>query len=676
MLTSGRKPWFLGAGALVLTGAAFAIGRLLSGGAPTASSHTAKPGVHALLASPAQAEEMAPLPEAAEPDPASVVMAQRKRIMGRLRSLENVRRTATQIRPLVDRALAQSAVQPDLRALARMAGMQPDEYRRYFAGKQEADLLLESGGDPNARSVSDAIGVAQFLASTGRRAGLKVDLPASNRLSRSINELERQMEWLSAQPFPFSRPVPPVLVRQLGLAVTLSPAPASAPTSEAGDTVPSVVPAPASVPSAAAAPVTWTRDQWLDYRRKQWRTLVAKRRTVDHRFDPVKAITAQSRYLVRLTRRYGGVDWALQAYHGGEAGASRTLGLFTASMGRSSFGSRSASFHAVPYTELYRRVTPRATPAAFSYLFGRSDDHRYYWWKVLMAEQVLDLYRSDAAEFERQWQALKPGYSTDVVYYPEPASLQFEDNEALRVAYLSQELVPLPAGAAAWGIRTANLSVLEPESASLFKGLRPEAMGTLLRLGRLYREHGGKSPLTAVAMVQTNEYRRLWIARYPQQPLPRGTPRDPEYHSTGLVFDLQRPKEEWDRKVLEYALGRLYDSLRVSWRKENEAGSQRYHVVVNPSFRDEMIDYYRRAAGRAATASAATSIESNATAGRITGGPGRSKGGETRTAGAAAVLAPRLDPDSLQGQLETRWQRSSSFPRWARPWSREPFSSG
>ena len=35
------------------------------------------------------------------------------------------------------------------------------EYRRYFRGKQEADLLLESGGDPNARSVSDAIGVAR-----------------------------------------------------------------------------------------------------------------------------------------------------------------------------------------------------------------------------------------------------------------------------------------------------------------------------------------------------------------------------------------------------------------------------------------------------------------------------------------------------------------------------------
>jgi hypothetical protein len=50
--------------------------------------------------------------------------------------------------------------------------------------------------------------------------------------------------------------------------------------------------------------------------------------------------------------------------------------------------------------------------------------------------------------------------------------------------------------------------------------------------------------------------------------------------------------------VLEYSLGRLYDTLRISWRPETEAGSRRYHVVVNPAYRSEMVGYYERFSGR------------------------------------------------------------------------------
>src|SRR5947207_12914716 len=56
-------------------------------------------------------------------DSESVVLAQRKRVMGRLRSLEQVRRVATIIHPLVERALDQPAVQGDLRVLAASAGI-------------------------------------------------------------------------------------------------------------------------------------------------------------------------------------------------------------------------------------------------------------------------------------------------------------------------------------------------------------------------------------------------------------------------------------------------------------------------------------------------------------------------------------------------------------------------
>jgi hypothetical protein len=311
-------------------------------------------------------------------------------------------------------------------------------------------------------------------------------------------------------------------------------------------------------------------------------------------------VAAQTRYLVRLTRRYGGVDWALQAYHGGEAGASKTMSLFTGTGSRTLLASRGTPYASLgsgrwlPYTEVYQRVSPSATPAAFSYLFGRSDDHRYYWWKVLMAERALDLYRKDSGEFERQWRELQPGLNADAAFYPDPSPLQFADNAALTEGYRSGDLVTLPRNAGALGLRTVNLAALAPASTSLQKGLRPEAMGALLRLAQIYRSNGGQEPVSVLAMVQSGAYRQLWDSRYPERPLPPGVPRDPEFHTTGVAFDLRTPSRDWDRKVLEYSLGRLYDGLKISWRKENEAGSQRYHVVANPKFKDELTGWYKQ----------------------------------------------------------------------------------
>jgi len=332
----------------------------------------------------------------------------------------------------------------------------------------------------------------------------------------------------------------------------------------------------------------------------QWQDLVQKRRQVDHRFDPERAVTTQTRYLVSLTRTYGGVDWALQAYHGGEAGAAKTMRLFAdsgsytrlASRGAFTGGGRSGA----SYSDLYCRITPTAAPAAFSYLFGRSDDHRYYWWKVLMAERALDLYRKDPAQFEREWKALQPGMNSDAAWYPDPTELQFPDGAALREGYRSGTLVALPSNAGAFGLRTDNIAALQPDAASLQKGLRPEAMGALLRLAHIYRSNGGAEQLAVLSLVQSSDYRALWDARHPARPLPPGVPKDPEFHTTGLVFDLQRPDRDWDRKVLEFALGRLYDGLRISWRNERDGGGRRYHVVVNPQFKGELAEFYRKVA--------------------------------------------------------------------------------
>jgi hypothetical protein len=373
-------------------------------------------------------------------------------------------------------------------------------------------------------------------------------------------------------------------------------------------------PAPDAAATTPAAPTTprsstpsldWTRDQWLHYRNGELKQLLAKRRRVDERYDPAKAIAVQTRYLVRLARRYGTVDWALQAYHGGEGGVGRTVAYYLGDR-RAQFTSTEGAIRGIlpsrggpvtrarphmTYSDLYFGITPRTHPQAFGYLFGRSDDHRYYWWKVLMAERAIALYRRDPEEFERQWQALRPGQRMEAAWYPKHEELCFRDVAALRRGYAEGTLVRIPGDLRARGIALGDVAPMDAANAYHYKGLRPESMGVLLRLAALYRRHGGKSPLRVLSLTQTQQYAALLDGRYPAPPPKK--PLDPadvtiDLHPTGLPFDLGRPASAWDRKVLEYALGLLSDRGEIYWLIERERGPSRYHVTPNPAHRTSL----------------------------------------------------------------------------------------
>lgn len=655
-----------------------------------------------------------PAPEREEDHQAlveSLVRSQKKRIMGRKRSLPDVARVVTLVGPLVARALEQPSIQADLRLLAQQNGMSLAEYKRYFRGKQEADLLLESGGDPNARSVSDAIGVAQFLAGTARASGgLKVNLPESRRLSGRIARLQGEITTLEALPDGWTKPLPggTVISKPQIAATPAAPAPgvrteaapqpaqassaSPAGTSPAGGSASGIRPAnttaadaekaspaaPAALAGAAPAeksvPTTGealkqpaaadhqpadigtvnterqpnatepameetapsepapanpsppgtakpalptpttspsanpvvTRDELVGKRSHELRLLEAKRRQVDERYDPGKAIAAQTRYLVRMTRRYGSLDWVFQAYHGGEGGVRNTVSYYLGDRWRQfasaeyairgTLASRGGGLQQVRpplrFEELYFKTTPLAQPAAFSYLYGRSDNHRYYWWKILAAERAIDLYRRDPAAFRAQWRRLRPGQRLEVVWYPRSKELNFHDLAALERGYEAGQLVHWPAGARSRGLVLGDIAPMDRANAFRYKGLRPEALGALYRIAQLYMTNGGsKLPLRIHSLVQTEEYRaRLnalrppsWM-RHPTKP--EEIPIDME--PTGLCFDLERPATDWNRKVLEYALGWLADRNQIYWVEESEQGPRRYHICPSPEFRRDL----------------------------------------------------------------------------------------
>src|SRR5262249_37449411 len=148
-------------------------------------------------------------------------------------------------------------------------------------------------------------------------------------------------------------------------------------------------------------------------------------------------------------------------------------------------------------------------------------------------------------------ESLRPGLRIEVAWYGDPGALSFNDLSALRKAEQAGSLVGVPADLERRGLRLGDIAPLDREHRADYKYLRPEAMGALLKLAAFYRATGGHTPLEVISLTQTTQTARMWRSRHPL-PQPKLAPgetaeEDPEFHASGLVFDLARPASEWDR---------------------------------------------------------------------------------------------------------------------------------
>ena len=432
--------------------------------------------------------------------------------------------------------------------------------REKWADWQEADLLLEAGGSADAVSPSQAVGVAQWLAGTGKGVGLTVKLADSNRLTGKINPLKWKIAWAKYRLSPAFDPK---------------------------------IPGNPGFDQAKAAKL-------LPILRAELESLRAKRRSVDQRYDPRAAIFAQTRYLLRIASRFPSADWLFQAYHGGEGGVKRTLKDFLGSQWPGStapaiqYGQNGGP---LSFEDLYFATTPKTRPEAFSYLYGRSDDHRHYWWKLRSAQETLAAYRKDKTAFKTAWEALLPGRSKAALWYPDAASLAFPDFSAVSQAQKSGALVPVTSGA---GL-TVRPPEIEPAHASELQSLRPESRGALLLLNSLYQQAGGTAALEIADLTRTSaiaaqrqktkimpplfSFAKIYPPDPDSQDLPGiGPPPGFDFHTVGLAFDIMKPTDPKTRKILDYALGWCEDRQILWHYEEKDFTPPRYVVVPNPRF--------------------------------------------------------------------------------------------
>jgi hypothetical protein len=298
----------------------------------------------------------------------------------------------------------------------------------------------------------------------------------------------------------------------------------------------------------------------------------------DDRLKPEKAIPAAAMYLAGMEQRYGGRDWAIWAYHCGEgcvadframAKGIRGLDDPPASVAKVFFGC----------SPVWNRELCEAIRAQME-----RDYSPTYWFRVMRAEQLLRMYRDDAAEFrdlaeEYRYAASPAQRAPDrLSAWLKPQDLIYQTGDLIRNDQGNNQgskLVSAPDDPEFLGYRL--------DAHALPLGL-PSTIGTLAYIAfetrRLYQAaHAGETfaPLVATALV-----------------LPKAEDGSPDRvsgarimdHTSGQVFDLSVAElPAGERECLQFVLDDLGWSGALGFIDEPQE-KQTLHIGCSPSSRD------------------------------------------------------------------------------------------
>jgi hypothetical protein len=115
----------------------------------------------------------------------------------------------------------------------------------------------------------------------------------------------------------------------------------------------------------------------------------------DERLDPARALPAAARYLAGMEQKFGGLDWAVWAYHCGEGCVGEFLDMARHAQGLKgdppSVAQVFFSSSPVHNREIWQALAEQM----------ERDYSPTYWFRVRRAEQLLAMYEEDPDEFQR-----------------------------------------------------------------------------------------------------------------------------------------------------------------------------------------------------------------------------------------------------------------------------------
>ena len=288
-----------------------------------------------------------------------------------------------------------------------------------------------------------------------------------------------------------------------------------------------------------------------------------RRRRIDERFDPPKALAATARYLLIAREELGRTDLAVQSYHMGIGNLQNAL--------------RDYGEDDISYARLYFDSTPTHHAEAYRRIAALGDDSATYLWRVMAAREIMRLYRSDPDELDRISELQNAKNSAEEVLHPQGETEQFATPDDLRAAYDDGRIVALPrADLLERGIAIdrgmGELAGRLKRSRTTYRGLRKPALDLLAYVGAAVKEISGTEPLVVTSTVRDRAYQR--------QLLRRNREATPNYslHTTGWSFDILRTYASRAQALaFEFMLGRLQSHNLIAWVREPAA----IHVTVS-----------------------------------------------------------------------------------------------
>jgi hypothetical protein len=194
--------------------------------------------------------------------------------------------------------------------------------------------------------------------------------------------------------------------------------------------------------------------------------------------------------------------------------------------------------YGITWARLYYDSSPVRNPQAYRKLASLGDDSRHYVFKLDAADTIMRLHSSGTGLLERTAALQTAKASGENLLRPPDRFPPFEDSGDLRRAYDDGELIPLPDDPRRLGFVVdrgmGSLARRIKERKALFRGLRPEALATLLYIAKEVRRDAGSSRLRVTSTVRDLRYQRALVGVNSQ------ATRAFSLHTTGYAIDVSR----------------------------------------------------------------------------------------------------------------------------------------
>jgi len=316
-------------------------------------------------------------------------------------------------------------------------------------------------------------------------------------------------------------------------------------------------------------------------RRKAGRAAIraqAERREIDERFDPEQAIDGAARYLAIAKKRFGSDDLAATSYHMGIGNLEHVIETYVSPRPLRGSTRETVRAYGITWPRLYFDSSPKDNPETDKTLKQFADDSRFYTFRLEAAREILRLYREDSEELDHLNELQNTKASAEEVLRPREDNEPYEDAGDLQAAYDDGELVPLPDDAARLGFRIdPKMGEFAPrldQKPSLYRGLRPDALATLLFIAKeLRRLSGDDARLRVTSTVRDQDYQDLLVGANNQ------ATSDFSLHTAGYAFDITAAfRSKRRRAALIHILERLRAQRVLDYVFEPGA----IHVTAGP----------------------------------------------------------------------------------------------